>query len=124
GLGHAQVVAAVGGLNQAPRLSREAGAVHRVDRRVHQRALVLPEVLVVVSGGGWRRDHQRSPISSARSVTTTWAPCSVRDAAPAPRSTPTTRPKSPAAPAWTPLIASSRTTDRAEGKPSCSAAYA
>ncbi len=100
GLGDAEVAAVGVALDQAPGVDGEPAAVEGVGRRLT--AL-----------------HARSP----RSVTTRVAPAAVSVSAPAPRSTPMTRPNPPAAPARTPETASSTTTERAGVVPHSVAAW-
>ncbi len=107
GLGRAEILHPVFVLHQRPLIDREPRSVQRVDGG---RGDV---------GGGVLVCHQ---INSAKSETTTSAPLRFSASAPAPRSTPITKPKSPAAPAWTPEMASSKTTQRCVGTPSCAAA--
>src|SRR5690606_30215286 len=123
-LGHAEVLGGELRLDEPPRLGREAQAVDG--------ALLVggaadhaspPSVGAAAAASVATRGRSRTVASrSPRSVTTTSAPCACSAAAPTPRSTPSTRPKPPAAPAWTPESASSTTTASAAGTPRSSAA--
>src|ERR1700761_1115777 len=75
-----------------------------------------------LDGKGVFRDHRGAYSSSARSVTTTSAPCWRSASAWPTRSTPTTYPKWPARPASTPESASSNTAAAAASTPSSWAA--